>query len=128
MKILTATSDRELSAALCAVLRYEGHLPIIVYDGAEAINELSGGGFDAIVADEGLPRVRFDQLINKDAALPLPVLILVRQGVSPDIARERPGRTELLRFPFELKDFTDALGRLFLEDRTDPAGSDGAAQ
>ncbi len=128
MKILLASSDRELSAALCAVLRYDGHLPVNVFDGAEAINELSSGGFDAIVADEGLSRIRFDQLIKKDPAISIPVLILVRQRVSSDIARERSGRTELLRFPFELNDFTDALGRLFDENRTAPADSDGDAQ
>lgn len=56
MKLLFAEDEVELSRAVCAILRHQGHEADPAYDGEEALRKARAGSYDCMVMDVMMPR------------------------------------------------------------------------
>ena len=57
MRILLAEDERSLSRAVTALLERNHYAVGAVYDGAEALDYLEGGNYDALILDIMMPKV-----------------------------------------------------------------------
>lgn len=56
MKLLFAEDEVELSRAVCAILRHQGHEADPAYDGEEALRKARAGSYDCMVMDVMMPK------------------------------------------------------------------------
>ena len=55
MRLLLAEDERELSAALCAILTHNNYSVDAVYNGRDALDYLTNGNYDAAILDIMMP-------------------------------------------------------------------------
>lgn len=55
MRILVAEGDPDTATMLDAILTMSGHSAVLVDNGSLALDELQGGGFDAVLTDVFMP-------------------------------------------------------------------------
>ena len=56
MKVLLAEDERDLSRAVCAVLKMQGYDAAPAYDGEEAVQKAAGNAYDCMVFDIMMPK------------------------------------------------------------------------
>ena len=64
VRILLAEDERSLSRAVTALLERNHYAVGAVYDGAEALDYLEGGNYDALILDIMMPKVDGLSLIH----------------------------------------------------------------
>lgn len=104
MKLLLAEDERELSAALCAILRHNNYSVDAVYDGGDALDYALSGGYDGVILDIMMPgRDGISVLTElRRRGKTVPVLILTaRSDVSDRITGLDAGADDYLSKPFD---------------------------
>lgn len=82
MRILLAEDERSLSRAVTALLERNHYAVGAVYDGAEALDYLEGGNYDALILDIMMPKVDGLEVLRRlrERGNAIPVLMLTAKG------------------------------------------------
>lgn len=107
MKILLAEDERELSNALCAILRYNNYSVDAVYNGQEALDYVnaSENGYDGIILDIMMPRLTGIEVLSKlrHAGNAVPIMLLTAKSeVEDKILGLDTGADDYLAKPFDM--------------------------
>lgn len=104
MRILYAEDERELSNAVCAILRHNRYSVDAVYDGGDALDYALSGCYDALILDIMMPKRDGLSVLRelRGRGVTLPVLLLTAKGDTPDrIAGLDSGADDYLPKPFD---------------------------
>lgn len=107
MRILLAEDEKELSAALQAVLKRNHYEVDAVYDGQEAYDYLQAGNYDGVILDVMMPVMDGFELLKKIRAErnSIPVLMLTaRAEVDDRVMGLDLGADDYLTKPFAVKE------------------------
>ena len=125
MRILVAEDEPRISRFVSRGLKASGYTPTVVDDGITALDYASGGEFDLLVLDVGLPRMDgFTVLRNlRELGSTIPVIIVTaRDSVEDTVHGLEGGADDYLSKPFR---FEELLARIRLRARS--AGANGSA-
>ena len=86
MRILLAEDERSLSRAVTALLERNHYAVDAVYDGAEALDYLEGGNYDALTLDIMMPKMDGMEVLRRlrQEGNSIPVLMLTAKGEVED--------------------------------------------
>ena len=86
MRILLAEDERSLSRAVTALLERNHYAVDAVYDGAEALDYLEGGNYDALILDIMMPKMDGMEVLRRlrQEGNSIPVLMLTAKGEVED--------------------------------------------
>ncbi len=105
MRLLLAEDEKDLSKALCAVLKHNNYSVDAVYDGQDALDYATCGTYDGIILDIMMPKMNgLDVLreLRKDG-IDTPVLILTAKAETDDkIVGLDAGADDYLTKPFAM--------------------------
>ena len=88
MRILLAEDERSLSRAVTALLERNHYAVDAVYDGAEALDYLEGGNYDALTLDIMMPKMDGFELVESMKEFKdVPCIMLTAKGESKDKLR-----------------------------------------
>lgn len=107
MRLLLAEDEKELSAALQAVLKRNHYEVDAVYDGQEAYDYLQAGNYDGVILDVMMPVMDGFELLKKIRAEKnsIPVLMLTaRAEVDDRVMGLDLGADDYLTKPFAMKE------------------------
>jgi len=110
--VLLVEDDPDLRRALGLVLRARGLSVSEAADGASALERLAEGGFDAVVADLGLPDLEGTELLGRlREAAPGTRLVVLTGRSGADLRRScrRAGADEVLTKPVSGDRLAEAL-------------------
>lgn len=105
MKLLLAEDERELSAALCAILRHNNYSVDAVYDGEDALYYAASGDYDGVILDIMMPRRDGVSVLTelRKRGIDVPVLLLTaKSGVADRIVGLDAGADDYLTKPFDV--------------------------
>lgn len=105
MKLLLAEDERELSNALCAILKHNNYTVDAVYDGSDAYTYGRMGDYDGIILDIMMPKMNGLEVLEKLRAegVGTPVLILTARSETEDkIVGLDAGADDYLTKPFAM--------------------------
>ena len=82
MRILIAEDERDLAEALTVFFEKNAFVVDTVYDGQDALDYASGGGYDAIVLDVMMPKMSGMEALQKlrERGVHTPVMMLTAKG------------------------------------------------
>lgn len=103
MRILLAEDERSLSRAVTALLERNHYAVDVVYDGAEALDYLEGGNYDALILDIMMPKVDGLEVLRRlrERGNAIPVLMLTAKGeVEDKVLGLDSGANDYLTKPF----------------------------
>jgi CheY-like chemotaxis protein len=115
-RVLLAEDDASLRELYTELLGAEGLEVVAVADGLDAFEAfLSQGPFDAVISDCDLPRLSGPQLVERLRDLPsaVPALLMSGRLVLEPAVHQRLQLGRILRKPFGLDAFAQAIRRLF---------------
>lgn len=124
MRILLAEDERSLSRALTVLLEKSNYAVDPVYDGAEALEYLASGNYDAVILDVMMPRLDGFQVLQqlRSGGSTVPVLMLTaRSEVDDKVLGLDSGANDYLTKPFSTREL---LARLRAITRTQTAQAD----
>lgn len=104
MKLLLAEDERELSAALCAILRHNNYSVDAVYNGEDALDYVSSGDYDGVILDIMMPRRDGISVLTelRKRGIDVPVLLLTaKSDISDRISGLDAGADDYLTKPFD---------------------------
>jgi len=86
MRLLLAEDEKELSKALCALLKYNNFSVDAVFDGADAIDYLKTGIYDCLILDIMMPKIDGLTVLKtiREKGINIPVLILTAKNEIDD--------------------------------------------
>lgn len=103
MKLLLAEDERELSNALCAILKHSGYETNAAYDGEYALNLALKSEYDIIILDIMMPKMNGLEVLEsiRKNGISTPVLLLTAKAQAEDkIAGLDAGADDYLAKPF----------------------------
>ncbi len=103
MRLLLAEDEKELSKALCAILKHNNYSVDAVYDGQDALDYGLDENYDGIILDLMMPKKNGLQVLEelRKAGVSTPVLILTAKSQIEDkIAGLDKGADDYLTKPF----------------------------
>ena len=103
VRILLAEDERSLSRAVTALLERNHYAVGAVYDGAEALDYLEGGNYDALILDIMMPKVDGLEVLRRlrERGNAIPVLMLTAKGeVEDKVLGLDSGANDYLTKPF----------------------------
>ena len=109
MRILLAEDERSLSRAVTALLERNHYAVDAVYDGAEALDYLEGGNYDALILDIMMPKMDGMEVLRRlrQQGNSIPVLMLTAKGeVFDKVLGLELGADDYIVKPFETKEVT----------------------
>jgi len=112
MRILLAEDERSLSRAICAILQKNNYSVDAVYDGAEALDYLAGGNYDAVILDWMMSKKDGIQVLRamREAGNATPVLFLTaRSDVDDKVLGLDTGANDYLTKPFATQELLARL-------------------
>ena len=112
MRVLVVEDERDLNRILVKTLTAEGYSADACFDGAEALEYLSGAQYDAVVLDVMMPRMDGMELLRRMRAHgdDTPVILLTAKDSIPDRVRGLDaGADDYLIKPFS---FDELLARI----------------
>lgn len=112
MKIFVVEDESKMAKLLERGLREEGHVVDLASNGADALEQALGVGYDVIVLDWSLPELDGLSLLRlwRERGLKTPVLLLTARGtVGERVTGLRAGADDYLVKPF---DFEELVARL----------------
>lgn len=115
MKVLYAEDEMQLSVAVTEILKMEGFEVKPVYDGAQAIEALSGDYYDVVVLDIMMPKKDGIEVLTemRRAGNHTPVLMLTAKATVDDrITGLSTGADDYLSKPFAMKELVARLNSL----------------
>lgn len=104
MRLLFAEDDRDLSAAVKALLERSGYLVDAVYDGAEAVSYAEAEAYDGIIMDWMMPEKDGIQALKemRGKGIQTPCIMLTaRDAVEDRVAGLDAGADDYLSKPFD---------------------------
>lgn len=107
MRILLAEDERSLSRAVVALLEKSNYSVDAVYDGAEALEYLAAGNYDALILDIMMPKTDGLTVLKtiRQQGNGIPVLLLTaRAEVDDKVAGLDAGANDYLTKPFATKE------------------------
>ena len=107
MRLLLAEDERELSAALCAILTHNNYSVDAVYNGRNALDYLTNGNYDAAILDIMMPETDGLTVLRRarEAGCKLPILILTAKSEVDDRVRGLDlGADDYLTKPFAARE------------------------
>ena len=131
MRILLAEDERSLSRAVTALLERNHYAVDVVYDGAEALDYLEGGNYDALILDIMMPKVDGLEVLRRlrERGNAIPVLMLTAKGeVEDKVLGLDSGANDYLTKPFATAELLARLRAMTrqsvqLSSRLTPSGS-----
>lgn len=86
MRLLLAEDERELSDALCAILKHNHYSVDPVYDGQDALDYIQSGQYDGVILDIMMPKRDGLSVLRsiREAGNPIPVLLLTAKSQVED--------------------------------------------
>jgi DNA-binding response OmpR family regulator len=115
MKILVVEDEVHIAEGLRFNIEAEGHAPLVVHSGEEALRELAEDKYDAVVLDVMLPGIDGFEVARtmRGRADYTPVLMLTARGRPEDVLTGfEAGADDYLPKPFDLEIFLARLGGL----------------
>jgi len=64
-RILIAEDSREMADSLSAILKMQGYMVDVVWDGVQAMNQIQTSTYDLIIVEETLPRISGKEIIGQ---------------------------------------------------------------
>ena len=125
MRLLLAEDERELSNALVAVLKHANFTVDAVYDGADALEYLRTGVYDAAILDIMMPKLDGVSALKQARAegVDTPVLFLTAKSEIDDrVTGLDAGANDYLTKPFAMKELL-ARVRVLTRARSQPQGN-----
>lgn len=107
MRLLLAEDEKELSAALSAILKHNNYSVDAVYNGQDALDYLENGHYDAAILDIMMPQMDGLTVLKRLRAVgnPVPVIILTAvSGVDNKVTGLDSGADDYLTKPFSTKE------------------------
>lgn len=107
MRLLIAEDEKELSDALCAILKHNNYSVDAVYNGQDAIDYIDGGNYDGAILDIMMPKVDGITVIQRirDKGNMIPVLMLTAKSEIDDRVKGLDaGADDYLTKPFAAKE------------------------
>lgn len=108
MKILVVEDEKEISYAICRVLKHNNYLTDSAYDGVEALGYLEYDEYDGVILDLMLPKKDGLEVLKEIRAKGnnVPVLILTAKSEIDDkVLGLDSGADDYLTKPFAMKEF-----------------------
>ena len=105
MRLLLAEDEKELSNALCAILKHNNYSVDAVYDGAGAYAYGRTGDYDGIILDLMMPKMNGIEVLKKlrEEHITSPVIILTAKSETDDkIIGLDAGADDYLTKPFQM--------------------------
>ncbi len=105
MRLLLAEDERELSRALCAILKHNNYSVDAVYDGQDALDYGLCGNYDGIILDLMMPKKNGIDVLKelRSQGISTPVIILTARAELDDkILGLDAGADDYLTKPFEM--------------------------
>ncbi len=105
MRLLLAEDEKELSNALCAILKHNNYSVDAVYDGADAYAYGRTGDYDGIILDLMMPKMNGIEVLKKlrEEHITSPVIILTAKSETDDkIIGLDAGADDYLTKPFQM--------------------------
>ena len=121
MRILLAEDERSLSRAVTALLERNHYAVDAVYDGAEALDYLEGGNYDALILDIMMPKMDGMEVLRRlrQEGNSIPVLMLTAKGeVEDKVQGLDAGANDYLAKPFHLAELEARIRSLTLRQFT----------
>lgn len=108
MRLLLAEDERELSKALCAVLKHNNYSVDAVYDGQDAFDYGLDENYDAIILDLMMPKKNGLEVLRelRRNGISTPVMILTAKSeVDDKISGLDSGADDYMTKPFDMREF-----------------------
>ena len=119
MKILLAEDERDLSSAITRILKANKFDVDQVYDGAEALDYLNYGEYDALICDVMMPKKDGFEVVKEIRAKgnKIPILILTAKAEIDDkVLGLDLGADDYLTKPFAIKELLARLRAIMRRD------------
>ena len=108
MKILLAEDTKDLNHAVTVLLQHEGFDVDTAFDGQQALNLISKGGYDAVILDIMMPKVDgitvLTNMRQKHNMTPV-MLLTAKTDIDDRVAGLDAGADDYLPKPFAMKEF-----------------------
>ncbi len=107
MRLLLAEDEKEMSNAICAVLKHEHFSVDAVYDGQAALDYLESGEYDGAILDIMMPKMDGITVLKKlrSSGITTPVIMLTAKSQLDDkIEGLDAGADDYLTKPFAMKE------------------------
>lgn len=108
MKLLLAEDEKELSNAICTVLKYNNYLVDAVYDGEDALEWACSSEYDLIILDIMMPKLDGLSVLKslRESKNNTPVLIMTAKSEVDDrVLGLDLGADDYICKPFNMKEF-----------------------
>ena len=105
MRLLLAEDEKDLSKALCAILKHNNYSVDAVYDGQDALDYATCGTYDGIILDIMMPKMNGLDVLRelRTNGIDTPVLILTAKAETDDkIVGLDAGADDYLTKPFAM--------------------------
>ena len=115
MRLLLAEDEKELSKALCTLLRYNNFSVDAVYDGADAIDYLDSEIYDCLILDIMMPKVDGLTVLKtiREKGNNIPVLMLTaKTEINDRCLGLDMGADDYLTKPFAMKELLSRIKAL----------------
>lgn len=115
MRILLAEDERELSNALCAILKHNNYSVDAVYNGRDALDYLKCGNYDLAILDIMMPVLDGLSALRsaRESGVHIPVLMLTAKAELDDrVLGLDSGADDYLTKPFEVRELLARLRAL----------------
>jgi DNA-binding response OmpR family regulator len=123
MRILIAEDEARIARFMERGLKANGYATTVVEDGISALDLASGGEFDLLILDVGLPRMDGFQVLKAlrgmDVQIPI-LMVTARTGVEDTVQGLEDGANDYIAKPFR---FEELLARVKLRAREASAGA-----
>jgi DNA-binding NtrC family response regulator len=114
-RVLVADDERKLGLLVAEALELDGHEPLRVQGGQEAVAQLQAGRFDVVVTDLRMPEVDGLAVLRAARALPAPpevVLMTAFATAESAVAAMKAGAADYLVKPFAMDELRLRVRRL----------------
>ncbi len=112
MRLLLAEDEKELSKALCTLLKYNNYSVDAVYDGQDAIDYVESGVYDAVILDVMMPKVNGLTVLKtlRSRGNNVPILMLTARSEIDDRCLGLDlGADDYLTKPFSTKELLSRI-------------------
>src|SRR3972149_238253 len=119
-RILVADDEERIRMLLEAHLEASGYAVVLASDGAQALERLKNGAFDAVITDMNMPGASGLEVIleaRRRYGPNLPVIVITAYGsVQNAVEAMRDGATDYLEKPFDMADLRACLEKWVTEN------------
>lgn len=112
MRVLLANADRDFLHVFKKLLELCGHEADTVFDGAQALEKISNGGFDTVVLDQDIPRIRTKEIIKQLNDQQIPVIVITSKNINTELLTDPVLANDYLCLPFFPTELLEAVEKI----------------